>query len=164
MNTSTITLSPFRKLSETLGLMLRRPPRMQVAALCYREGKSGSEILLVTSRKNNRLMIPKGWPSTELSDPMTAQKEAFEEAGIVGDANAEPIGEYDSKKGMGQGFKIKTKIIVYPLKFQSQTNRFPELGQRETHWLPLDTAIERCEVSGLKKMLQKTEVKNLLNV
>ena len=163
MTTEATTNTAFARIRQTISLLFSRPRRTQVAALCHREGSAGREMLLITSRKAKRLMIPKGWPSSDLPDQITAQKEAFEEAGIIGSVATKPIGAFNCKKGLGNGLKVKTRIIVYPLKLKSQTNLFPESGQRKSYWMPLEAAIERCEVSGLKKMLQKTEVKKLLS-
>ena len=126
-----------RKIGQFLELLLRRPPRMQLAALCYREGEIEPEVLLVTSRNTKRLIIPKGWPMANHSSRKTAKKEAFEEAGVIGKVGKEPLGEFLSYKGMGNGFKVRTNIIVYPLTFEEQLAEFPEAGQRELLWLPL---------------------------
>ena len=34
----------------------------QFGALCWRAGKSGAEVLLISSRETGRWVIPKGWP------------------------------------------------------------------------------------------------------
>ena len=41
-------------------LLGRRPPEMQVAALCLDE--ASGRVLLVTSRGTGRWIVPKGWP------------------------------------------------------------------------------------------------------
>ena len=135
---------------------------MQLAALCYREGESEPEVLLVTSRNTRRLIIPKGWPMARHSARKTAKKEAFEEAGIIGKVAKEPVGEFLSYKGMGNGFKVRTNIVVYPLKFEQQVEEFPEAGQRELIWLPLSQAANACQEEGLCNLLQSTKVKTLL--
>ncbi len=162
MTTSILSHSPFRKLSETLGLLFRRPARTQLAALCYRESGAEPEVLLVTSRNTKRLIIPKGWPMAKLSERKTAKLEAYEEAGIVGKVAKEPIGEFSSSKGMGNGFKVRTNIVVYPLKVEEQFEEYPEIGQRELLWMPLEEAAERCEEDGLRGLLKSNQVKSLL--
>lgn len=63
-------------------LMLRRPPRLQYAALCYRHLPGYTlEILLITSRDTGRWVIPKGWPMKGGRAHQVAAREAFEEAG-----------------------------------------------------------------------------------
>lgn len=89
--------APFRWLNGNISLLLRRPARMQVAALCHREVNGERQVLLITSRKAKRWIIPKGWPMAGLSARKSALREAYEEAGIRGKVGKNPIGEYPSK-------------------------------------------------------------------
>jgi 8-oxo-dGTP pyrophosphatase MutT (NUDIX family) len=57
--------------------------RRQVAAVCYRAGKSGIEFLLVQTR-SGRWIFPKGGVEPGLSHAQSAALEAFEEAGVHG--------------------------------------------------------------------------------
>ena len=56
------------------------PCRLQVAALPWRIGERGVEIMLITSRDTGRWVLPKGWP--EAREPLceAAAREASEEA------------------------------------------------------------------------------------
>lgn len=144
-------------------LMLGHPPRQQIAALCYRKGKKGPEILLVTSRGTRRWILPKGWPLEKASYRKTAGTEAFEEAGIIGTVGKEALGEFISHKGIDSGFKLRTHVIVYPVQVEKQKKAFPERGEREMAWLPVGEAIERCSEPGLKAILSSEKVKTLLN-
>jgi hypothetical protein len=69
--------------SELLSPFLRRPKRLQVAALCYKQANDtdDKEILLVTSRDTGRWIIPKGWPIDGKNASEAALQEAWEEAG-----------------------------------------------------------------------------------
>lgn len=162
MTTLTTITNPFRAMREFIELMFRRPPRTQLAALCYRTAENGPEVLLITSRNTKRLIIPKGWPMAKHSARKTAKREAYEEAGIIGKVAKEPVGEFRSYKGMGNGFKIRTNVIVYPLAVEEQITDFPETGQRELLWMPIKTAIERCEEDGLRQLLKSQAVNSLL--
>ena len=51
---------------------------LQVAALPYRLGPTGREVLLVTSRRSGRWIIPKGWPYHGASLIKSAAREAYE--------------------------------------------------------------------------------------
>src|SRR5262245_43345878 len=65
--------------------------RQQIAALPVRHNGDGSAaILLITSRKTRRWVIPKGWPIKGTSHPDSAAIEAWEEAGIKGKIVATP--------------------------------------------------------------------------
>src|SRR3712207_8177674 len=61
-------------------------PYQQFGALPFRWSSGGSlKVMLVTTRGRKRWMIPKGWPIPGLEPHESAAREAFEEAGLVGD-------------------------------------------------------------------------------
>ncbi|MBZ0261802.1 MAG: hypothetical protein K8F90_14530, partial [Hyphomicrobiales bacterium] len=60
----------------------------QYAALPWRQAPS-LELLLITSRETRRWVIPKGWPMPEKSPAESAAQEAYEEAGIRGQIEAQ---------------------------------------------------------------------------
>lgn len=47
--------------------------------------------MLITSKTTNRFIVPKGWPMNGISGRKTAVAEAWEEAGVVGEALKEPL-------------------------------------------------------------------------
>ena len=51
--------------------------RTQFAALCYRMHKGKPEILLITSRRTQRWIIPKGWPQDGMRPAQSAAIEAL---------------------------------------------------------------------------------------
>ena len=61
-----------------------QPPRLQVAALCWRRSGKGLRVLLITSRDTGRWVIPKGWPMRQRTEAEAAAREAYEEAGVRG--------------------------------------------------------------------------------
>lgn len=74
-------------------------PFLQVGALPYRLSASDEpELLLVTSRGTRQWIIPKGWPMDGLSDSAAAAREAYEEAGILGEIGDTPIGAFTYEK------------------------------------------------------------------
>lgn len=114
----------------------RLDERRQVAALPYRKTASGRiEVLLITSRETGRFIIPKGWPVKRLSDPDSAAKEAYEEAGVVGKVKPKPIGTYSYWKRLERTFEL-LKVDVYALKVRGQRDNWPEKEARMFRWLP----------------------------
>ncbi len=106
--------------------MLRRPARMQYAALCYRKREGRAlEILLITGRDTDRWVIPKGWPMKGKSAHAVAAQEAFEEAGVKGECKRVPIGFYVYKKRMDHGLSISCKVQVHPLQVSRLRKNFP---------------------------------------
>jgi 8-oxo-dGTP pyrophosphatase MutT (NUDIX family) len=67
--------------------------RQQVAAVCYRIGKSGIEFLLVQTR-SGRWIFPKGGVEPGLTRAQSAALEAFEEAGVHGRIEEIPFARY----------------------------------------------------------------------
>ena len=69
--------------------------RVQYGALPYRfTPEAALEILLVTTRRTRRWIIPKGWPIKGLRSPKAAAREAYEEAGVSGRVGVKPIGTF----------------------------------------------------------------------
>jgi phosphohistidine phosphatase len=59
----------------------------QSAVIAYRRRPRGVEVLLITSRKGTRWVLPKGVVEPGLSPATSAAKEALEEAGVRGTVN-----------------------------------------------------------------------------
>ncbi|NKI60130.1 NUDIX hydrolase [Labrenzia sp. PO1] len=135
--------------------MFVKPLRLQIAALCVRPGEVEPEILLVSTRETGRLILPKGWPEKDKPAFETALIEAYEEAGIVGTAEPRAIGSFRSYKGLADGLKIRTKVIVFKIRFEKQLKDFPEIGQRKRVWLPFSKAIEAAEEPALRRFLRQ---------
>jgi len=68
--------------------------RTQYGAVCWRLHRGRVEVLLVTSRDTGRWIIPKGWPIDGLSPAGTAQREAWEEAGVEGEVIEDGLGVF----------------------------------------------------------------------
>ena len=92
----------------------------QVAALPFRITPDGEvEILVVTSRKTKRFVVPKGWTMKRLPAPRAARIEAEEEAGGVGDVSTSPLGTYQYWKRLRSVF-VPIEVQVYPLKVKGE--------------------------------------------
>ncbi|MGN8115711.1 NUDIX hydrolase [Labrys sp. 22185] len=116
-------------------------PLRQVAALPFRRRKGGGiEVLVLTSRQTRRFIIPKGWAE----GPKTwkwAEREALEEAGILGKIKRKPIGQYRYWKRFKSHFGM-VEVDVYPLKVENELESWPEETQRLRKWLsPEDAAL-----------------------
>ncbi len=123
----------------------------QVAALCWRRHPL-PEVLLVTSLRTKRWILPKGWLHPGLSLPDSAAREALEEAGVVGMMNATPLGTYHYlKEKAGNG--IPCAVTVFALEVAQQKRNWPEKGAREMLWLPLAQAAQRVPEPGLRTIL-----------
>lgn len=121
--------------------MMRRPARYQVAALCWRQGDAGLEVLLITSRGTGRWVIPKGWPKKGRSGAQTAAEEAWEEAGVrLAQGTTALVGRYHYLKRMKGNLPIDTAVDVYAMQVAHLEDSYPETGQRERAWFSLQQA------------------------
>ncbi|NKN38611.1 NUDIX hydrolase [Agrobacterium sp. a22-2] len=145
------------RIASEVHLMLRRPPRQQYAALCYRQRKKQEqvEVLLITSRDTGRWVIPKGWPMEGKKSHAVAEREAFEEAGVKGKVARDPIGHYSYAKGMEGGLKISCKVQVYPLEVKDMLKDFPEKGTRRAEWVSCEEAAARVQEPELKVLFHR---------
>jgi 8-oxo-dGTP pyrophosphatase MutT (NUDIX family) len=125
--------------------------RQQVAALCWRLNPH-LEILLVTSLRTKRWIVPKGWPETGLTLAQSAAREALEEAGVTGEISSDPIGHYNYvKEKAGHGLPVK--VVIFSLKVTRQRRIWAEKGAREIAWLAAETAAARIGERGLRHLL-----------
>lgn len=112
--------------------MLRRPARMQYAALCYRLARKTNalEILVITSRDTGRWVIPKGWPMQGKQAHEVAEREAYEEAGVKGKVQRAAIGAYVYQKRKDHGLEISCKVQVHALEVEdfARTSRRKAAG------------------------------------
>lgn len=142
------------RLKTDVGLMLRRPPKQQYAALCYRTKKKQGEIevLLLTSRDTGRWVIPKGWPMPTKKAHAVAEREAYEEAGVKGKVEKEPLGHYHYNKALRTGLKIPVRVQVHALEVQEMLKNFPEKGSRRLEWVSPQEAAKRVNEPELKAL------------
>lgn len=119
-----------------------REPRSQFAALPWRRNAAGEvEILIITSRETRRWVIPKGWPIKGMSSAKSAAREAFEEAGVIGKIRKGPIGAYAYDKRLRNGRLQHVRVAVFGLQVDTESDVFPEAGQREKLWVsPIEAA------------------------
>ncbi|QFR33033.1 NUDIX hydrolase [Ancylobacter sp. TS-1] len=115
-------------------------PIEQVAALPFRLGEDGDiQILIMTSRETQRAVIPKGWPMKNRKDWKSAEIEARQEAGVVGDVGRKRIGEYHYWKRLETHFAL-ARVAVYPLAVRRQLDDWPERHERAQIWVTAEEA------------------------
>ncbi len=119
----------------------------QSAVIPVRKHNGRLEVLLISSRKRKRWVIPKGVKEPELSGPDSAAKEALEEAGIEGDVRPDALGTYRYDKWGGT-----CTVDVY-LMFVTKVHDAWEEQYRDREWVDVDTAVERLQEPALKKIV-----------
>jgi len=132
----------------------KRELRTQFGALCYRIRKDKVQVLLVTSRGRKRWIIPKGWPMDNATPAETAQREAFEEAGVEGKISGNCLGLYSYVKVMEDTDDLPCIVAVYPLKIKRVRTEYPENDQRKRRWFTLKKAAVALDEPELSQMVK----------
>jgi len=126
------------------------PTLKQSAVIPYRIQDEQLEILLITSSGGKRWVIPKGMIEIFMKPHYSAAKEAWEEAGVVGDVSATSIGTYSYQKA-GCNFSVD----VFLLRVTKVFDDWQEAKNRKREWLSLKQAINQIQEVELKQILMQ---------
>jgi len=130
------------------------PPLLESGALAYRLDRKGEpRVLVLTTSKGKHWGIPKGRVEPQLSFGDNAAKEAFEEAGILGEIAANSAGMYRTTKRL-TACETVIEVWVYLMKVTRTLDDFPEKGQREIKWVRCDEAAKLLREPLLAKLCQ----------
>lgn len=141
------------QLTANLCLMFRRPPQQQYAALCYRfDPIAGLQVLLLTSRDTRRWVIPKGWPMKGKKAHAVAAQEAYEEAGVKGEAEKAAFGYFAYMKKLKSGLKVPVRVQVHALRVEAMLEAFPERDSRTLEWVSCTEAAARVREPELRNL------------
>lgn len=121
----------------------------QSAVVPFREtGDDDLQVLLISSRKKKRWVIPKGIREPDMSPAASAAKEALEEAGITGVLSRNPIGGYRYGKWGGT-----CSVEVYAMRVDKEMDHWLE-DFRDRCWVPVEEAAQRVAEPELKRIIQ----------
>ena len=137
------------------GLFPQRPEALQVGALCLRKTDGKTEILLVSSLDTGRMIVPKGWPMRGRTLAEAALREAWEEAGVKGTVNPEPLGSYSYAKRLKSGLQQPCTVTCFTIAVDSLADDYPEAGRRKRVWLTPKAAAKRVQEKDLKALLRR---------
>jgi 8-oxo-dGTP pyrophosphatase MutT (NUDIX family) len=101
----------------------------QSGVVALRRKAGGMQVLLVTSARGKRWIIPKGIVEEGHSPASSAAKEAWEEAGVSGRVSRRMIGRYAYEKWGGV-----CRVLVYRLDVQEVHRSWPEAHVRRRRW------------------------------
>lgn len=123
----------------------------QCAAVPFRHGEDGAEILLITSRTRQLWIVPKGAIEVTLGASASAAQEAFEEGGVSGRVAAQPFGCYHhARTGL---------VDAFLLAVDAEHAAWPERDVRQRQWVPAREAATTAEVAGLRPILEAAAVR-----
>ena len=135
----------------TFGSHTPRAPQRQVGVIPYAVVDGQVAVLLVTSRRTGRWIFPKGGLIDGLTPAEAAAREAFEEAGVEGEIEAEPLGAYRSFKRRGLR-PLQIEVDLYPLRVATQHEDWPEKKQRRRHWATVVEARKLLSEPGIASL------------
>lgn len=129
--------------------------RSQFAALCYRLRKEKVQVLLVTSRRSKRWIVPKGWPMHAKTPEAAVLQEAWEEAGVTGKVTGGCLGVYSYAKEMKEDNNTLPVIaLLYPVEVKARAKTYPEVGQRRCKWVSRKKAMKLVKEPELRRMIR----------
>ncbi len=143
-----------KQLPITLNGARKGDVRMQFAALCYRVRRGKVQILLITSRRAKRWIVPKGWPMDGKTPAASAAQEAWEEAGVTGRPDGPCLGAYSYAKTLGDAEDLPCVAMLYPVKVARLAKKFPESGQRRRRWVSRKKAAQLVAEPELARIIR----------
>jgi 8-oxo-dGTP pyrophosphatase MutT (NUDIX family) len=118
---------------------------LQTHALPYRLTSDSVEVLLVTSRRKGKWILPKGKIEMGETAAERAAIEAFEEAGVRGTVFAMPL--------LASSLADLSQAQVYPLEVLEELTQWPEMAERQRRWFSLSDARSRLRENSLLRAL-----------
>ena len=135
---------------------------IQTGALPWRLApKKGLQVLLVTGRRSGRWSIPKGWPIPGKSLAEAAAQEAFEEAGVKGTVDPNPIGTFRHLKQQLVTGGFEVDIVVHPMWVDRELPRWPELSERKRKWFSPKDAAKVVDSPELGELIRRSSKRKL---
>lgn len=122
----------------------------QSGVVPFRDSDSGREVLLITTRKTGRWIVPKGIIEPDLSPRDSAAKEALEEAGVLGDIVQGAGESYCFEKWRGE-----CRATLFGLRVGEILEHWAEEGSRNRKWVPPQEIGEHVENPELVRAITR---------
>ena len=132
-------------------------PEFEIKLSCvipYRISNGSIELLLITSIKKQKWIFPKGFIEFNLSAFESAKKEAYEEAGVIGENETVELGSFELKKKNSSSF-----VKIFSMEVTKELKDYPEKNLRKRKWFTVKEALENIENSDIKNFVNKLEMK-----
>ncbi|MBD2663271.1 NUDIX hydrolase [Richelia sinica] len=124
----------------------------QSGVIPYRVQNGKIEVLLITTRKQQSWVIPKGGLCKGMSPHDSAAKEAWEEAGVVGQVNTEKLGAYKYRK---RGNTYQVNLFLLPV--ETILEDWPEATKRKRQWLEVNQAARMIKKPSLRRIIKTSK-------
>lgn len=124
----------------------------QSGVIPYRWRNNKLQVLLITNQKGERWIIPKGIIEPDSTALESAIQEAWEEAGITGQASNNSIGSYTYNKWQGT-----CEVEVFLFEVRSVFRTWPEAEIRERNWFDVATAAHKVDEIDLQNLIRRLQ-------
>lgn len=124
----------------------------QSAVIPYRKKDKEIEILLITSIRKKKWIVPKGFIEFNLSAFESAKKEAYEEAGIIGANETLELGTIILNRYGGE-----VMVKVYSMEVIEEIGTYPEKHLRKRKWFSVSEAIDKINVPEMVSLIKKLD-------
>lgn len=105
---------------------------------------------MVSSRSGKRWVVPKGCLEPGKTAAEIALQEAWEEAGLAGVLQPEPIGSYLYEKAGST-----CHVTIFLMNVTDVAEHWPEDAVRQRCWLNAAQALQRIEDAGLRELIRE---------
>ncbi len=126
----------------------------QSGVIPFRRTKQGLEILLITSIKKKKWVIPKGYIEFNLTPFESAKKEAYEEAGVYGTNETIELGKFENKKSIGV-----CHVKVFAMEVIEVLEDYPDKEKRERKWFSIKEAATKIQTKEISNMISLLDSK-----
>ena len=120
----------------------------QSGVVPFRKKENGLEVLLITSIKKKKWIVPKGYVEFNLTPFESAKKEAYEEAGVIGSNETIELGTYSVKKSIGNQY-----IKIFSMEVIKVLDDYPDKNLRKRKWYSLKEAAETIWLPEIANMI-----------
>ena len=124
-------------------------PFRQSSVIPYRISDQGMEIMMITSIRRKRWILPKGIVEPDMTPFDSAAKEALEEAGVEGKVSSKCLGRYHYEKWGGT-----CRCDVFALLVTKVHKTWLENDERDREWVPYKIALKRIRHKKLRAIVE----------
>ncbi|AOF94779.1 putative nUDIX hydrolase (plasmid) [Sphingobium sp. RAC03] len=86
---------------------------------------------------------------------VSAAREAFEEAGVIGLIAKTPFETYHLRKNVGCGVAMEIPVYTFPMRVTVELQTWPEMDFRQRQWILAGQITEMVESAELRSLLQR---------
>ncbi len=126
--------------------------------ILWRKDRRGRmRVLLVKGRGRGGWGVPTGRPTDDREAYLSAALEAFQEAGVIGEIQPDPLASYRYAKEAGNGALQRRQMTVFGLRVRGTLTNWPERAHRTRQWFNLDEAADLVGDRELARVLRSIQ-------